>query len=83
MEAFINSPVSHQQLTSLAIKLREDLIDYEDKFGSSRDFAELMNSAGALVMAIIEPKEFRLSASLTKKALTGSSTAAFSSQITR
>lgn len=67
MEASINSPVSHQQLTSLAIKLREDLIDYENKFGSSREFAELMNSAGALVMAIIEPEGFRLSASLNKK----------------
>jgi len=83
MEASINSPVSHQQLTSLAIKLREDLIDYEDKFGSSREFAELMNSAGALVMAIIEPKEFRRSAFLTKKAPIGSSPAAFPSQITR
>jgi hypothetical protein len=83
MEAFINSPVSHQQLTSLATKLREDLINYEDKFGSSREFAELMNSAGALVMAIIEPKEFRLSASLTKKPATGSSAAAFPSLITR
>jgi len=69
MEASIKSPVSHQQLTSLAIKLREDLIDYEDKCGSSREFAELMNSAGALVMAIIEPEQFRLSASRTKKLL--------------
>jgi hypothetical protein len=66
MEASINSPVSHQQLTRLAIKLRDDLIDYEDKFGSSREFAELMNSAGALVIAIIEQEEFRLSASPTK-----------------
>jgi hypothetical protein len=81
MEASINSPVSHQQLISLAVRLREDLINYEDKLGSSREFAELMNSAGALLMAIIEPQEFRLSASLTKKAPTGSSKAAFRSQI--
>lgn len=53
--------VSKKELIRLAIKLREDLIDYEDKLGSSREFAELMNSAGALVVAITEPGEFLLS----------------------
>jgi hypothetical protein len=75
VEAPINSPFSHQELIRLAIKLREDLINCEEKLGSSREFAELMNSAGALIVAITEPQEFRLSASLTKKARSGSSRA--------
>jgi hypothetical protein len=53
--------VAQGGLIRLATKLREDLINYEDKFGSSREFAELMNSAGALVLAITEPGEFPLS----------------------
>jgi hypothetical protein len=60
MAASISRPVSQEELVQLAIKLREDLINYEDKFGSSREFAELMNSAGALVVAITEPGEFLL-----------------------
>jgi hypothetical protein len=67
MGASVDSPVSHEELTRLAIKLREDLIGYENAFGSSREFAELMNSAGALVLAITEPEEFVLSASQTGK----------------
>jgi hypothetical protein len=61
MGASTNLTVSKKELVRLAIKLREDLIDYEDKLGSSREFAELMNSAGALVVAITEPGEFPVS----------------------
>ena len=61
MGASTNLTVSKRELIRLAIKLREDLINYEDKLGSSREFAELMNSAGALVVAITEPGEFLLS----------------------
>ena len=64
----INKPISQEELARMAIKLRNDLFDYEDKFGSCRDFAELKNSAGALVVAILEPGEFRLSAGPPKKA---------------
>jgi hypothetical protein len=73
VEASINNSVSHQELIRLATKLREDLINYEEKLGSSREFAEIMNSAGALIVAIIEPEEFRLSASQPRKAPPGSS----------
>jgi hypothetical protein len=61
MGASTNLTVSKKELVRLAIKPREDLIDYEDKLGSSREFAELMNSAGALVVAITEPADFLLS----------------------
>jgi hypothetical protein len=64
----VNDPISHQELVRMAIKLRNDLFDYEDKLGSCRDFGELKNSAGALVVAILEPVEFRLSAGSLKKA---------------
>ena len=67
MGASVDSPVSHEELIRLAIKLREDLIGYENAFGSSREFAELMNSAGALVLAITDPEEYVLSASQTGK----------------
>jgi hypothetical protein len=67
VEVTVNSPISHEELVRMAIKLRNDLFDYEDKLGSSRDFAELKNSAGALVVAILEPVEFRLSACPPKK----------------
>ena len=73
MEASINNPVSHTELSRLATKLREDLINYEEKLGGSREFAEIMNSAGALIVAILEPEEFRLSASQRQKARDGSS----------
>jgi hypothetical protein len=63
VEASINGPVSQQELIRLATKLREDLMNYDEKLGSSREFAEIMNSAGALIVAIVEPEEFRLSAS--------------------
>jgi hypothetical protein len=69
MGASIDSPVSHEELTRLAVKLREDLVDYENALGSSREFAELMNSAGKLVLAITEPEEFVLSASQSGKGL--------------
>ena len=68
VEVTINNPVSQEELVRMAIKLRNDLFDYEDKLGSCRDFAELKNSAGALVIAILEPVEFRLSACPPKKA---------------
>ena len=73
METSINGPVSQQELIRLSTKLREDLINYEGKFDSSREFAEIMDSAGALIVAILEPEEFRLSASQPQKARTGSS----------
>jgi hypothetical protein len=64
----INEPIAREELARLAIKLRKDLFDYEDKLGSSRDFAALMSSASALVIAILEPVEFRLSFEPPKKA---------------
>ena len=67
VEVTVNSPISHEELVRMAIKLRNDLFDYEDKLGSCRDFADLKNSAGALVVAILEPVEFRLSACPPKK----------------
>jgi hypothetical protein len=64
------NPVSQEELARMAITLRNNLFDYEDKLGSSRDFAELKKAADALVVAILEPVEFRLSASpLNKPAL--------------
>jgi hypothetical protein len=68
MEGAINNLVSQEEFVRMAIKLRNDLFDYEDKLGSCRDFAELKNSACALVVAILEPLEFRLSAYPPKKA---------------
>jgi hypothetical protein len=67
VEVTISNPISQEDLIRLAIKLRNDLVDYEDKLGSCRNFIELKNSAGALVVAILEPVEFRLSASPLKK----------------
>jgi len=55
MEVTINSPISREELVRIAIKLRNDLFDYEDKLGSCRDFNELKKSADALVVAILEP----------------------------
>ena len=55
--------VSKEELTRMAIKLKEDLIICEDKLGSHRDLAELWSSAHALMRAILEPAEFRLSTS--------------------
>ena len=68
MEGTINNLVSQEEFVRMAIKLRNDLFDYEDKLGSCRDFAELKNSAVALVVAILEPLEFRLTACPPKKA---------------
>jgi hypothetical protein len=59
--------VSQEELARLAIKVRNDLFDYEDKLGSCRDFYELKNSAGMLVVAILEPIEFRLTVPPPKK----------------
>ena len=64
----VDDSVSQEELAQLAIKLRNDLFDYEDKLGSCRDFGELKNSAGMLVVAIIAPVEFRLTAPPPKKA---------------
>ena len=67
MEETVDNPITQKELALMAIKLRNDLFDYEDKLGSCRDFAELKKSAGALVVAILEPVEYRLSACLPKK----------------
>jgi hypothetical protein len=62
VEVPVINPISQEELVRMAIRLRNDLFDYEDKLGSCRDFAELKKSADALVVAILEPVEFRLSA---------------------
>jgi hypothetical protein len=59
--------VSKEELIHLAIKLQEDLIFCEDKLGGHRDFAELRSSADALIRAILEPVEYRLSSSAPMK----------------
>jgi hypothetical protein len=59
--------VSKEELIHLAIKLQEDLIFCEDKLGGHRDFAELRSSANALIRAILEPVEYRLSSSAPMK----------------
>jgi hypothetical protein len=67
VEVTVINPISQEELVRMAIRLRNDLFDYEDKLGSCRDFAELKKSADALVVAILEPVEFRLSAYPLKK----------------
>ena len=69
MKETVKNPISHDELVCMAIKLRNDLFDYEDKLGSCRDFAELKKSAEALVVAILEPVEYRLSPGPPKKAV--------------
>jgi hypothetical protein len=59
--------VSKEELIHMAIKLQEDLICCEDKLGGHRDFAELKGSANALIRAILEPVEYRLSTSTPMK----------------
>jgi len=59
MEPSTLGSVSHRELRRLAIELREDLINYEEKLGATREFAELMHTAGALIIAITEPEEYR------------------------
>ena len=61
------NPISQEELVRMAMRLRNDLFDYEDKLGSCRDFSELKKSADALVIAILEPVEFRLSTCALKK----------------
>jgi hypothetical protein len=41
VEGTITNSISREELVRMAIKLRNDLFDYEDKLGSCRDFAEL------------------------------------------
>ena len=60
MEASTMGSVSHRESRRLAIKLREDLINCEEKLGATREFAELMDTAGALIIAITEPEEYRV-----------------------
>jgi hypothetical protein len=62
VEVTVVNPISHEELVRLAIRLRNDLFDCEDKLGNCSDFAELKKSADALLVAILEPVEFRLSA---------------------
>jgi hypothetical protein len=69
MEETVNKPISQEELAFMATKLRNDLFEYQDKIGSCRDFAELKKSAWALVVAILEPAEYHLSACPPKKAV--------------
>ena len=69
MEPSNIGPVSHGELKRLAIKLREDLINSEEKLRETREFAELMNTAGALIIAITEPEEYHVSARGREKLL--------------
>jgi hypothetical protein len=69
MESSNMGPVSHRELKRLALKLREDLINCEEKLGVTREFAELMDTAGALIIAITEPDEFRVAAPGSEKLL--------------
>jgi hypothetical protein len=64
----INEPISQEELAYMASKLRNELFRYEEKLGSCRDFAELKCCAVALVVAILEPLEFRLTTDPPKKA---------------
>lgn len=59
--------VSKEELTRMAIKLREDLRFCEDKLGGHREFAELRSSANALIRAVLAPVEYRLSTSAPMK----------------
>ena len=59
--------VSKEELIHMAIKLQEDLIFCEEKLGGHQDFAELRSSANALIRAILEPVEYRLSRSAPLK----------------
>ena len=65
MERTVSNPISQEELACMAIKLRNDLFEYEDKLATCRDFCELKNSAVALVVAIL--LEFRLTACPPKK----------------
>ena len=69
MKDAVENPISHEELAFLATKLRNDMFNYEDKLGSCRDFADLKKSAGTLVVAILEPVEYRLSIGPPKKAV--------------
>jgi hypothetical protein len=67
VNACINNPVSHEEPARLAMKLREDLDNYEDKLGSCRDFSELKNSADALIVAILESAKLRRTTTSSQK----------------
>jgi hypothetical protein len=69
MEASTMGSVSHRESRRLAIKLREDLINCEEKLGATREFAELMDTAGALIIAITEPEGYSVSARGSEKLL--------------
>ena len=60
--------VSCEELSRLAMKLMEDLYHCEGKPGDRQAFAQVMHSAGALILAITEPGQFLLPGSLPKKA---------------
>jgi hypothetical protein len=44
--------ITQEELVQLAIRLRNDLFDYEDKLGSCRDFAELRSQTA---LGIVSP----------------------------
>jgi hypothetical protein len=61
VEVPLKNPVSPEELLRLAIRLREDLSSYAKQLDSRSGFAVVMNSAEELILAIMEPEEFRLS----------------------
>jgi hypothetical protein len=69
MEPSTLGTVSQRELRQLAINLREELINCEEKLGATREFAELMDTAGALIIAITEPDEYRIFAQGSEKLL--------------
>ena len=69
MESPNIGPVSQRELSRLAIELRDDLINSEEKLGETREFAQLMHTAGALILAITEPEEYRAFARKNAKLL--------------
>jgi hypothetical protein len=59
--------IPQAELIRLALKLREDLVNLPETVLGSRDLAEFMNSAAALIVAITEPERSRLHAALPGK----------------
>jgi hypothetical protein len=67
-ENLASDRVSCEELSRLAMELMEDLYHCEGKPDDRQAFAQVMNSAGALILAITEPGQFLLPGSSPKKA---------------